>query len=73
MPLKLIMFHVAGNKPSLDRNEFNVFAPVSDINCVSKLVEKIVANQIKYLMLNSCISNNCRSVFNTGHSTETAL
>ena len=34
-------------KPSLDRNELSNFRPVSGLNFVSKLIEKIVASQMK--------------------------
>ena len=34
-------------KPSLDRSELSNFRPVSGLNFVSKLIEKIVASQIK--------------------------
>ena len=45
-------------KPSLDRNELSTFRPVSGLNFVSKLIEKVVDSQIKYHMQNSGISNN---------------
>ena len=60
-------------KPSLDRNELNNFRPVSGLNFVSKLIEKIVASQIKSHMQNSSISNNLQSAYKCGNSTETAL
>ena len=56
-------------KPSLDRN----FRPVSGLNFVSKLIEKIVASQIKTHMQNSVISNNLQSAYKCGNSTDTAL
>ena len=60
-------------KPSLDRNELSNFRPVSGLNFVSKLIEKIVASQIKSHMQNSGISNNLQSAYNFGNSTVTAL
>ena len=45
-------------EPSPDRNELSNFRPVFGINFVSKLIEKIVASQIKSHMQNSGISNN---------------
>ena len=45
-------------KTSLDRNELSTIRPVSGLNFVSKLIEKIVASQIKFHMQNSGISNN---------------
>ena len=61
------------NKPSLDRNELSDFRPVSGLNFVSKLIEKIVASQIKSHMQNSGFSNNLQSAYKCGNSTETAL
>ena len=60
-------------KVSLDRNELSNFRPVSGLNFVSKLIEKIVASQIKSHMQNSGISNNFQSAYKCGNSTETAL
>ena len=60
-------------KPSLDRNELSNFRPVSGLNFVSKLIEKIVASQIKSRMQNSGFSNNFQSAYKCGNSTETAL
>ena len=60
-------------KPSLDRNELSNFRPVSGLNVVSKLIEKIVASQIKFHMQNSGNPNNLQSAYKCGNSTETAL
>ena len=60
-------------KPSLDRNELSNFRPVSGLNVVFKLIEKIVASQIKFHMQNSGIPNNLQSAYKCGNSTETAL
>ena len=60
-------------KPSLDRNELGKFRPVSGLNFVFKLIEKIVASQIKSHMQNSGISNNLRSAYKCGNFTGTAL
>ena len=60
-------------KPSLDRNELSNFRPVSGLNFVSELIEKIVASQVKSHMQNSGILNNLQSAYKCGNSTETAL
>ena len=60
-------------QPSLDRNELSNFRPVSGLNFVSKLIEKIVTSQINSHMQNSGISNNLQSAYKCGNSTETAL
>ena len=49
------------------------FRPVSGLNFVSKLIEKIVASQIKSHMKNSGISNNLQSAYKCENSTETVL
>ena len=54
-------------KPSLHRNELSNFRPVSGLNFVSKLIEKIVASQIKSHMQNSGISNNLQSAYKGGN------
>ena len=48
-------------KSSLVRIELNNFRHVSGLNFVSKLIEKIVASQIKSHMQNSGILNNLQS------------
>ena len=50
-------------KPSLDRNVSSNFRPVAGLNFVSKLIEQIVASQIKSHMRNSGISNNFQSAY----------
>ena len=60
-------------KPSLDRNELSNFRLVSGLYFASKLIEKIVASQIKSHMQNSGISNTLQSAYKCGNSTETAL
>ena len=69
-----MLHHYYLKKPSLDRNELgNYLRPVSGLNFVSKLIEKIVASQIKSPMQNSGISNKLQSAYQFGHSTETVL
>ena len=55
------------------RNELGNFRPVSGLNFVSKLIEKIVASQIKSHINNSGILNNLQSAYKCGNSTETVL
>ena len=57
----------------LDRNELRNFRPVSGLNFVSKLIEKIVASQIKSHMQNSGISDILQTAYKCGNSTEKAL
>ena len=55
------------------RNELSNFRPVSGLNFVSKLIEKIVASQIKSHINNSGILNNLQSAYKCGNSTGTVL
>ena len=66
-------FKIAHVTPLLKVNELSNFRPVSRLNFVSKLIEKIVASQIKSHMQNSGISNNLQSAYKCGNSTGTAL
>lgn len=60
-------------KPSLPRNVLNNYRPVSNLNFISKIIEKVVSNQLKrHLKLNN-LFNNKQSAYRQHHSTETAL
>jgi hypothetical protein len=60
-------------KPSLDKNEFKNFRPVSNLSFISKLTEKIVAKHINaYLDLNS-LRDPAQSAYRRFHSCETVL
>ena len=57
----------------MDRNELGNFRPVSGLNFVFKLIERIVARQIKFHMHNSGISNNLQPAYKSGYSIEIDL
>ncbi len=60
-------------KSSLPKNELKNYRPVSGLCFISKLVERVVAAQVKsHLELND-LNNNLQSAYSSGHSTETAL
>ena len=60
-------------KPSLDAQEMRNYRPVSNLSFVSKLVERIVANQLMdYLTLNNLLPK-FQSAYRRHHSTETAM
>ena len=67
------MFHPSLKKPSLSKNEFKNYRPVSNLNYISKLLECILANQIKLHLSENCLFNPLQSAYRSGHSTETAL
>ena len=60
-------------KPSLDKNELKNYRPVSNLSFLSKVVEKVVAEQINSHLVNNELSNSFQSAYKKYHSTETAL
>jgi hypothetical protein len=60
-------------KPSLHKDELKNYRPVSGLCFISKLVERVVASQIKRHLDDNNLGNHYQSAYKTGHSTETAL
>jgi hypothetical protein len=60
-------------KSSLPKNVFKNYRPVSNLNYVSKLMEKVVSNQIKGHVDGMGLDNPFQSAYKSYHSTETAL
>ena len=60
-------------KRSLPKEELNNYRPVSGLCFISKLVERIVASQIKRHVGDNNLGNQNQSAYKSGHSTETAL
>ena len=60
-------------KPSLPKEDFKNYRPVSNLNYLSKLTEKVVASKIKGHINNSKLDNPFQSAYKSFHSTETAL
>ncbi len=60
-------------KPSLDQNELKNYRPVSNLSFVSKLIEKVVAEQLNTHLVENCLLEEFQSAYRKGHSTETAL
>ena len=60
-------------KPTLSKNEFKNYRPVSNLNYVSKLLEKVVSSQIKDHINKFALDNPYQSAYKAFHSTETAL
>ena len=60
-------------KPSLSRDEMKNYRPVSGLCFISKLVERIIASQIKLHLDDNNLGNRFQSAYKSGHSTETAL
>jgi len=60
-------------KTGLDPNELKNFRPVSNLPFISKILEKVVLNQLQqHLSQNSLLEDN-QSGNRKGHSTETAV
>ena len=60
-------------KPSLGKEDFKNYRPVSNLSFISKLIEKVAASQIGSFLESSNKSNNFQSAYKQLHSTETAL
>jgi retron-type reverse transcriptase len=60
-------------KSSLDRNDLKNYRPVSNLSVLSKVLEKIVLQQLnEHLSFNKLMQSH-QSAYRSGHSTETAL
>ena len=60
-------------KASLDPNVFKNYRPVSNLSFVSKILEKVVAGQLKSYMAENNLHEKSQSAYKAFHSTETAL
>ena len=60
-------------KSTLSKEDLKSYRPVSGLSFLSKLVEQIVAAQIRSHMDSHDLGNTFQSAYKVGHSTETAL
>lgn len=60
-------------KPSLDPEILKNYRPVSNLNFVSKVIEKVVASELDTYLKDNNLLEPCQSAYRKGHSTETAL
>lgn len=60
-------------KPSLDKNVLKNYRPVSGLNFVSKVIERVVAKQLNQFISLNNLNNSYQSAYKSGHSTETTL
>ena len=60
-------------KQSLPKDELKNYRPVSGLCFISKLVEWVVASQVKCHLEANNLGNSFQSAYKSGHSTETAL
>jgi hypothetical protein len=60
-------------KPGLDRLNPANYRPISNLNTISKIVERLVLVRLRPHLLASGNFNPLQSAYRSGHSTETAL
>ena len=60
-------------KSSSDPDDYKNYRPVSNLGFVSKVVERVVANQLKYYMNTNNLDEELQSAYRSMYSTETAL
>ena len=60
-------------KPTLSKNDMKNYRPVSNLNFLSKLLERLVVKQLQDHLVSNGLENPFQSAYKTGHSTETAL
>ena len=60
-------------KQGLDSEQMKSYRPVSNLPYVSKLLEKVVANQIMTYMYSNDLHEPLQIAYRPGHSTETAM
>ena len=60
-------------KPNLDADDTKSYRPISNLTFISKVIERIVAEQIKVFLTESNLMPPLQSAYRPGHSTETAI
>ena len=58
---------------SLDREMLKNYTPVSNLSCISKVIEKVISIRILGHILDNNIADCFQSAYRAGHSCETAL
>ena len=72
-PFKQAIVTPLVKKSTLSKEDLKSYRPVSALSFLSKLVERIVAAQIRSHMDSHDLGNTFQSAYKVGHSTETAL
>ena len=70
---KLALVSPLLKKPSLSKEELKNYRPVSNLNYLSKLLERVVARQLNNHLQDQNLVNTSQSAYKAGHSTESAL
>ena len=60
-------------KPSLDKEVYRNYRPVSNLPYIGKLIERIVVKQLNEYRADNDLFEKCQSAYKEFHSTETAL
>ena len=60
-------------KPGLDKNTPSNYLPISNLNNISKLLERFILSRIQYHTISSCNFNPFQSAYRRYYSTESAL
>ena len=69
---KQAIVHPLLKKPLPD-DDLNNFRPISNLNFISKILEKVVASRIQSHLLSNSLSSSFQSAYRMFHSTETTL
>ena len=70
---KLALVSPLLKKPSLPKEELKNYRPVSNLNYISKLLERVIAGQLNCYLHDNYLINPFQSAYKAGHSTESAL
>ena len=60
-------------KYDLDHDDVRNYRPISNLTCLSKVIDRIVASQLTGYLQENKLFSNLQSAYRQGHSTETAL
>ncbi|KAK6181917.1 hypothetical protein SNE40_009694 [Patella caerulea] len=71
--LKSALVNPLLKKPTLDPNILKNYRPVSNLSFISKLTEKVVAEQFCHHLEENCLGAKFQSAYRKCHSTESAL
>ena len=71
--LKVAMVKPLLKKPSLDHREFKNFRPISNLQFLAKIIEKVVADQLINYLDDNNLQEVYQSAYKRKHSAETAL